>query len=294
MYLQGSRGGGSEVAVKRIDRSGLEGEDLEMLNGEVDIMMRLQHKNCLTILEVYRDEGKASVWDLVLPIMRGGELYEKVKHGPLPEPQARHLLLQVNAAMGYLHSKGIVHRDLKPENVMFEAENSPTICLADFGAAGTLELKQGEQVVGAAPVYDDNCLDTIVGTAGYISPEVVDLMYGNEEGYGRPSDMWSFGVLAHLVLSGKLPYDQQEVDDPVPEFDLEALMEGTGPNAAAESDPAMVEKWGGISKVAKEIVRLALDREPGQRATAETLAGHAWFADSPRGGAPGAGNPTAQ
>ena len=51
MYLQGWRGGGSEVAVKRIDRSGLEAEDREMLNGEVGIMMRLEHPRCLTILE---------------------------------------------------------------------------------------------------------------------------------------------------------------------------------------------------------------------------------------------------
>ena len=69
-------------------------------------MMRLQHPNCLTILDVYRDQGRAPVWDLVLPLMRGGELYERVKHGALPEEDARGVLAQVNTALDYLHGKG--------------------------------------------------------------------------------------------------------------------------------------------------------------------------------------------
>jgi calcium/calmodulin-dependent protein kinase I len=103
-------------------------------------------------------------------------------------------------------------------------------------------------------------------------PQVVDLMYGGE-GYGRPSDLWSFGVLTYLVLCGKLPYDHQEVDDPVPDFDLEALMGGTG---AAEAGS---DQWGGVSSLAKEVVEMALDRDPQSRVTAEDLLEHAWFAE---------------
>jgi len=231
-------------------------------------MMQLDHPNCLKVIEVYRDNGKSTIWDLVLPLMRGGELYEKIKHGPLEEPVAQVVLKQVNSALTYLHGKGIVHRDLKPENVMFESESSSNICLADFGAAGILTTKTGDE-----SAFDDDSLDTIVGTAGYIAPEVVDLMYGGE-GYGRPSDMWSFGVLVYLILCGKLPCDHQEVDDPVPEFDVTALMEG-----GEGSSPELAELWNPISPLAKEIVKLTLVVDPTKRVTASTVESHAWFAD---------------
>ena len=90
------------------------------------------------------------------------------------------------------------------------------------------------------------------------------MLYGGR-GYGRPCDVWSLGILTYLVLCGKVPYDHEEVDDPVPEFSLEVLM----------AEDAL---WGHVDRHAQETVQLLLVKEPEERLSAELLLATPWLA----------------
>jgi len=93
-----------------------------------------------------------------------------------------------------LHALNIVHRDLKPENILIADERNLEIKLADFGIATMCE--------------DGDKLELVCGTFPYIAPEVI-----NKEGYGKKADLWSVGIIAYLLLQGKLPFDSEDKEE---------------------------------------------------------------------------------
>ena len=89
--------------------------------------------------------------------------------------------------MEYLHSKTIIHRDLKPENILFKHGHEVDIGIVDLGFA-TFER-------------DYNALFVRCGTPGYVAPEIL-----NDYPYNCKSDVYSAGIIAFILLSGKLPF----------------------------------------------------------------------------------------
>ncbi|MBM4424482.1 MAG: serine/threonine protein kinase [Chloroflexi bacterium] len=135
------------------------------------------------ILPLY-DFGTANeVPYIVMPLMTGGTLADRMASGALPFAEVARLFTPIADALDYAHSLNVVHRDIKPSNILFDHRGQPF--LADFGIAKALEAST--QLTGTA----------IVGTPDYMSPE---------QARGEPldgrSDIYSFGVMAYQCLTG--------------------------------------------------------------------------------------------
>nr|XP_044625098.1 MAP/microtubule affinity-regulating kinase 4-like [Equus asinus] len=114
-----------------------------------------------------------------------------LQHGPLTEEEARGLSWQLVSALQYCHRKGIVHRDLKLENVLLDPEGNAK--LANFGLS----------CVAGRP------LSTYCGTPCYTAPEVLRRQPYN----GPPDDLWSLGLLLHVMLTGSPPFWGEDFSD---------------------------------------------------------------------------------
>ena len=131
-----------------------------------------------------------------MEMLNGGELFERIVGRPrFTEAETAKLIRPLLESVAYIHDLGIVHRDLKPENILCE-KGLKNIRIADFGLS---------QLV--APTHQ---LKLACGTLSYVAPEVI-----NNQGYGSPADIWSLGVIAFLVMRGKLPYTAKTQEETV-------------------------------------------------------------------------------
>ena len=138
-----------------------------------------------------------SRYELILVERCAGELFERVQRmDSLDEHQAARWMLELVSAVEHTHAHGVVHRDIKPENILIAlrtVDATSPLKLSDFGSAKRL-----------AGVLHSPC-----GSHGYRAPETVTSLaaasLGCGEGYGTAADMWSCGVVAHVLLTGTLP-----------------------------------------------------------------------------------------
>lgn len=126
--------------------------------------------------------------------LQGGDLFSflEKRSFKLPENDARRIAHQLATATYYLHSFGIAHRDLKPENIlMVNSEDSSDIKIVDFGLSKS--FGPGE-----------TCKEPF-GTLCYVAPEIL-----LQRSYDKSVDLWSLGIIVHLMLSGTLPFDDKD------------------------------------------------------------------------------------
>lgn len=188
---------GQKAAVKVVSKSELQDgekpkDDNSLPYGierEIIIMKLLTHPNVLRLYDVW-ETSKALY--LVLEYVEGGELFDLlVERGPLPEHEAIKYFRQIILGTAYCHALGICHRDLKPENLLLDSNLN--VKLADFGMAA-LEL-------------NGKLLETSCGSPHYAAPEIVSgLKY-----HGAASDIWSCGVILFALLTGRLPFDDENI-----------------------------------------------------------------------------------
>lgn len=157
---------------------------------EIVIMKLISHENVMGLYEVWENKNELF---LVLEYVDGGELFDYlVSQNKLPESEAVHYFKQIVEGVSYCHSFNIVHRDLKPENLLLDKKNK-TIKIADFGMAA-LELP-------------NKLLETSCGSPHYASPEIVM----GKPYHGGPSDVWSCGVILFALLTGHLPFNDDNI-----------------------------------------------------------------------------------
>ncbi|KDN42822.1 hypothetical protein RSAG8_06576, partial [Rhizoctonia solani AG-8 WAC10335] len=162
---------------------------IQSIEREIVLMKLIEHPNVLGLLDVWEAKGLLFV---IMEYIDGGELFDYIiEKGRLPVPEALHYFQQIMYAVGYCHQFRIAHRDLKPENILVDKNGN--IKVADFGLA--------------AFVPRDSLLYTSCGSPHYASPEVVSgLAYD-----GAVSDVWSCGVILYALLSGQLPFDDEDI-----------------------------------------------------------------------------------
>ncbi|XP_063714696.1 serine/threonine-protein kinase 33-like [Symsagittifera roscoffensis] len=222
---------GNKFAVKKVSKEKAGTVGLRLLQREVDILKRVQHPNIICLLNIF--ETPRSMY-LVLDYCDKGDLKKQLKlqkNGRFTEPQVQELLRKLADAVYYLHKDGIIHRDLKLENVLCISYNSlkssqnkkdssqkhaklttsESADIADINS-DPAESKKEEQVLdfdvklidfGLSVIKDgyDSMIDTWVGTPLYMAPEVV-----KKTGYSHLCDIWSLGVMFHLLISGSFPF----------------------------------------------------------------------------------------
>ena len=120
-----------QVAIKVINKSKLDEEEIKNLKNEVRIMQQVDHPNIVKYYETYDD--KKFIY-LCMELCTGGELFQKVTaEGRISEHKTAEIMMKLLRALNHCHSDNIIHRDIKPENVMFGADGEPK--LIDFGFA---------------------------------------------------------------------------------------------------------------------------------------------------------------
>jgi len=182
-----------ECAIKILDKSDIRSNDLTTnVRREIAIMKALNHRNIVNLVEVLSSKHKLFI---VMDLVRGGELFEMIeRQGEIPESLARKYFQQLVDGVDYCHQRGIVHRDLKPENLLVD-ENG-TLKITDFGVSSMKGLSH-------------NLLFTQCGTPYYAAPEI---LMPNNGGYnGQKVDAWSCGVILFLLLSGQLPFMEENM-----------------------------------------------------------------------------------
>jgi len=173
-------------------------------HAEALVLARLKHTHIVSVSDVFEDNGR---YFLVMEFVEGGSL-EDVRRasgwGPIPLTKLAPWLSQILQGMDYLHSEGVIHRDLKPSNLLIEKNGE--IKIADFGIAEVVGPLFEHTVFGKDPVQSEATETRIesssvnVGTTDYLAPEI---RLGKEA--DRRSDIFSFGVIAYVLLTGKKP-----------------------------------------------------------------------------------------
>jgi hypothetical protein len=175
---------------------------------EAQVLASLNHPN---IASIYGLEEANGTRVLVMELVEGEDLSERIARGPIPLEEALPIARQVAAALEDAHEKGIIHRDLKPANIKLNPDGK--VKVLDFGLAKALEdpvSKTESNGVSRSPTLSMAATQAgvILGTAAYMSPE---------QARGRPvdkrTDIWSFGVVLFEMLSGRKPFEGDTVTD---------------------------------------------------------------------------------
>jgi eukaryotic-like serine/threonine-protein kinase len=174
---------------------------------EAQVLASLNHPN---IAAIYGFEGSDGVQALVLELVEGPTLADRVAQGPIPIDEALPMARQIAEALEAAHEQGIIHRDLKPANIKVRPDGA--VKVLDFGLAKALEPTEGVRGdVTASPTITSPALTqigVILGTAAYLSPE---------QAKGRPadkrSDVWAFGAVLYEMLSGQRAFKGDDISD---------------------------------------------------------------------------------
>ena len=205
---------GRQVAIKILPRATLDDPDRRArLDKEARLLAALNHPHVAAIYGVAQADG---VRGLVLELVEGSTLAERLTEGPLPVTEALRVAVQIADALDATHEKGIVHRDLKPANIKITPDG--VVKVLDFGVA---KVRQSEvpfhahhEPPDAAALVQPTGTDgqtgdeVIIGTAAYMSPE---------QARGKPvdkrADIWAFGCVLYEMLSGRRPFVGETTTD---------------------------------------------------------------------------------
>ena len=187
---------GRDVALKVLPATFLRDPDrMVRFQREAQVLASLDHSNIGHIYGIVDSEDSRG---LVLALIEGPTLADRIEVGPLPLDEAIAISKQIIEALEYAHDRGVVHRDLKPANVKITPEG--VVKVLDFGLAKVLEDEPTESSLMNSPTLTvgHTRAGVILGTAAYMSPEqavgrTVD----------RRSDIFSFGAVLYEMLTGQ-------------------------------------------------------------------------------------------
>ncbi|HTL04290.1 MAG TPA: protein kinase [Gemmatimonadales bacterium] len=162
---------------------------------EAEAVGVLQNTHIVPVYDVGESDGV--LW-LLMPLVRGETLKSLLAREPrLPVAEARRILLEAAEALQAAHEAGVVHRDIKPENLMIEGKTQ-RVLLMDFGIAKAMDVSADHALTGTG---------VVVGTPKYMSPEQAV----GKHGLDPRSDQYSLAVVGYQMLSGRVPFEGENV-----------------------------------------------------------------------------------
>jgi len=199
-----------EVALKVLRSSvAQDAERVARFQREAEVLASLNHPH---IAHIYGIEEAGGTTTLVMELVEGEDLAARIARGPIPVDEALPIARQVANALEAAHERGIIHRDLKPANIKVRPDG--TVKVLDFG------LDRDTQRAGSAtndltnsPTLTSPAMTAagmILGTAAYMSPE-----QARGRQVDRRADIWAFGVVLFEMLTGRRPFDGDDMTDTI-------------------------------------------------------------------------------
>jgi len=253
VYTVRHRQTGEEFAMKSVSISGLDAAAIAELRNEIEIQSRLDHPNIVKLVEWFDDVEREAI-HIILELCLGGSLVHRMRrhrHG-YDENTAASLIEKMLRAIRYCHLNGVVHRDIKLDNFIYEAPGDDAeLKLIDFGFACEV-----------APGRED--MFERLGTLSYMAPEL--LGPDRRTSYNSSVDMWSLGVVAYLLLSGRRPFHD-------PDRRTKMKLIRTAPLSFDGPE------WNIVSSDAKDFISMLLQKDPEARASPRDALNHPWLAE---------------
>ena len=187
---------GREVAIKTLPEEFAKDEErLARFEREAKLLASLNHPNIATIHGLEEHNGTRF---LVLELVEGDTLAERLKRGAIPVEESLKLALQIAEALESAHEKGVIHRDLKPANIKVTPDGK--IKVLDFGLAKAFAGDGSDMNLSQSPTLSMAATQqgVILGTAAYMSPE-----QASGEATDKRADIWAFGVVLFEMLAGR-------------------------------------------------------------------------------------------
>ncbi len=195
-----------EVAIKVLPAAFAEdAERLARFRREAQVLAALNHPH---IAAIYGLEESAGVEALVLELVEGETLAERIARGPIPLDEALPIAREMAWALEAAHEKGIVHRDLKPANVKLTPAGK--VKVLDFGLAKAIAGDPSSPDATSSPTLTARSTEAgvVIGTAAYMSPE-----QARGRAVDKRSDIWAFGAVLYEMLAGRRAFDGETASD---------------------------------------------------------------------------------
>jgi serine/threonine protein kinase len=193
------------VALKILpDAFARDPDRLARFKREAQVLASLSHSN---IGSIFGFEETDTVHALVLELIEGPTLADRLAHGPLALDEALPLARQIADALDAAHAQGIIHRDLKPANIKIRPDG--TVKVLDFGLAKAVTGEPSTASVMQSPTITSPALTefgVILGTAAYMSPEQARARMADKR-----SDIWAFGAVLYEMLTGKRAFEGDDI-----------------------------------------------------------------------------------
>jgi eukaryotic-like serine/threonine-protein kinase len=237
-----------QVAIKVLPPSfAADADRLARFQREAEMLASLNHPN---IASIYGLEESVGVTALVMELVEGEDLSQRIARGPIPLDEALPIAKQISEALEAAHEQGIIHRDLKPANI--KVRHDGAVKVLDFGLAKALEPAAGSSPsMAMSPTITTPAMTQVgvlLGTAAYMSPE---------QAKGRPadkrSDVWAFGCVLYEMLTGAAAFGGR--DETVSELLASVLKSDPDWSALPASTPIAVET----------LLRRCLTKDPRER-----------------------------
>ncbi len=203
---------GRDVAIEVLpEEFARDGDRIARFQREAKLLASLNHPN---IAAIHGLEESSGTHFLVLELVEGDTLADRIKGGPIPVEESLKLALQIAEALEDAHEKGIIHRDLKPANLKITPDGK--VKVLDFGLAKAFAGEQADvsssnsPTLTRSPTLSDMATQqgVILGTAAYMSPE-----QARGKSVDKRADIWAFGCVLYEMLTGQIAFKGEDVSE---------------------------------------------------------------------------------